>query len=111
MATLNLHFIGASSMEHDALMLLEDVQHLLPGMRSVDCSFIGLELPKPIGTNERLLLDCCEGCTTAARSRSVEMFKGTYYYFIKTDRNTKTDLAVALQTGYDILEPLFRGFD
>jgi splicing suppressor protein 51 len=101
MTTLELHFIGASSMEHDALMLLEDV----------DCSFIGLELPKPIGTNERLTLDRCEDCTTAARSRSVQMFKGAYHYFIKTDRNTKPDLAVALQTGYDILELLFRGFD
>jgi mitochondrial splicing suppressor protein 51 len=99
--TLSLHVIGASSIELEALMLFEEILHLLPGVQSVDCSFAGLELPKPIGTDERLMLDCCERCAKASRTRSIEMFKDSSNDFINIDRYTKPNLAVALQKGHD----------
>jgi mitochondrial splicing suppressor protein 51 len=98
--TLNLHFIGANSVELDALMLFEEFLHLLPALKTVDCSFVGLGLPKPIGTDERLTLHCCDDCTSAGRTRTMDMFKGAYHDFIKSDKCNKPDLAVALQTGH-----------
>lgn len=70
---LNLHLIGASTVELEALMLFEELLHLLPSLKSVDCTFVGIELPTPIGADERLSLDCCEECTRAGRARSIFM--------------------------------------
>jgi splicing suppressor protein 51 len=69
--SLNLHLIGADSVELDALMLFEEILHLLPALKTLDCSFVGLDLPKPIGTDEKLTLDCCDECTRAGRTRSI----------------------------------------
>jgi splicing suppressor protein 51 len=97
---LSLHLIGASSKELEALMLFEEILHLLPAVQELHCSFVGLELPSLIGTEEKLMLDCCEDCTSAGRKRSIDMFKGAYHDFIKTEKYSKPDLAVALQTGH-----------
>lgn len=69
--SLNLHLIGADSVELEALMLFEEILHLLPALKILDCSFVGLDLPKPIGTEEKLMLDCCNDCARAGRTRSI----------------------------------------
>lgn len=69
--SLNLHVIGANSVELGELMLFEEILHLLPALKTLDCSFVGLDLPKPIGTEEKLMLDCCDDCTSAGRTRSI----------------------------------------
>jgi splicing suppressor protein 51 len=97
---LNLHFIGADSTELESLMLFEEMLHLLPALKELHCSFVGLDLPKPVGTDEKLMLDSCEDCTKAGRTRSIDMFKGAYHDFIKTEKYSKPDLAVALQSGH-----------
>jgi len=97
---ITLHLIGAHSRELEALMLFEEILHLLPALKELHCAFVGPGLPKPVGTAEKLVLDCCEDCAKAERVRSIDMFKGTYHDFIKDERYSKPDLAVALQTGH-----------
>jgi splicing suppressor protein 51 len=97
---INLDLIGTDHMELEALMLFEEMMHLLPALKILHCSFVGLELPKPVGTDEKLVLDCCEDCTKAGRTRSIDMFKGAYHDFINIEKYSKPDLAVALQTGH-----------
>ena len=53
-----------------------------------------------VGADEKLTLDCCPDCTTASRTRSIEMFKGTYHSFVQSDKYSKPDLAIALQSGH-----------
>jgi mitochondrial splicing suppressor protein 51 len=71
--SLYLHLIGVSTGELDVLMLFEEVLHLLPAVKSVDCSSVRIERPRPIHNNEWLTLDCCEDCTSAGRTRSIYM--------------------------------------
>ena len=103
METINLHFIGATCKELDALAFFEDMLHLLPSLRELHCSFIGKELPRPEDFG-RVVFDCCETCTTANRTRSMEMWKGVYHDYIKTDKYVKPDLAVAFHSGHSMEE-------
>jgi mitochondrial splicing suppressor protein 51 len=97
---INLHLIGADSKEFEALMLFEEILHLLPALQELHCSFAGLQLPKPERADDKIMLNCCEDCTKAGRTPSIDMFKGAYHDFIKTEKYTTPDLAVALQTGH-----------
>ena len=99
--TIRLHFIGATARELDALMVFEEMLHLLPSLRELHCSFVGMELPRPMDF-ERVVLDCCETCTTAKRTRSMDAWKGTYHGYIKTDKYVKPDLAVAFHSGHSM---------
>ena len=92
----------------------------MPSLATLDYSFVGLELPKPIDSGEKLMLDCCDECTKAGRTRSIYMFvtpssfimiepsvvdfvsrfKGTYHDFVKSAKCTKPDLTIASQSGH-----------
>jgi splicing suppressor protein 51 len=99
-STIKLHLVGATGKELDALMLFEEMLHLLPSLQELHCAFVGLEMPTPQSPSEKLVLDCCPECTKAGRIRSVEMWKGAYHDYIKTDNYSKPDLAVAFHTGH-----------
>jgi splicing suppressor protein 51 len=99
-ATITLHLIGATGKELDALMLFEEMLHLLPSLQKLHCAFVGLEMPTPGNPGEKLVLDCCPDCVKAGRARSMEMWKGAYHDYIKTDPYFKPDLAVAFHTGH-----------
>ena len=101
METINLHLIGATAKELSALAFFEEMLHLLPSLRSLHCSFVGIELPKPEDV-ERVVFDCCDTCTTSKRTRSMEMWKGAYHDYIKTDKYVKPDLAVAFHSGHSM---------
>jgi splicing suppressor protein 51 len=70
-STLNLHLIGADSVELESSMLMEEILHLLPALKTLHCSFVGLDIPKPICFEEKLMLDCCGDCTRAGRTKSI----------------------------------------
>ncbi|KUJ22908.1 uncharacterized protein LY89DRAFT_607800 [Mollisia scopiformis] len=97
---VDLHLIGANAKELDALMLFEELLHLLPCLKEVNCSFVGLELPNPMDAGGRIVLDCCPECTKQKKVRSIEMHKGAYHDFAKSPAYKKPDLAVAFQTGH-----------
>lgn len=99
METINLHIIGATARELSVLALFEELLHLLPSLRELHCSFIGIELPR-LESSKSIVFDCCETCTAAKRTRSLEMWKGVYHDYIKTDKYVKPDLAVAFHTGH-----------
>jgi splicing suppressor protein 51 len=101
--TLTLHIIGATAKELDALMLFEELLHVLPSLKSIHTSFIGLELPSP-EDNEALAslpLDCCEPCIALNRKRSMTMYKGSYIEFMRAHRIFRApDIAVLFHTGH-----------
>jgi splicing suppressor protein 51 len=97
---ITLHLIGATAKELDALMLFEELLHLLPNLRSIHCDFIGLELPRPVDDGT-ITLSCCEACTSLKCTRSMSMFKGSYTEFIRAQQVfKKPDLAVLFHTGH-----------
>ncbi|KAH7363787.1 hypothetical protein BKA65DRAFT_122201 [Rhexocercosporidium sp. MPI-PUGE-AT-0058] len=98
--TISLHLIGATSKELDALMLFEEMFHLLPKLRSLHCVFIGPQLPTPTDGGERVDLDCCPPCTNAGRKRSISMFKGTYHDYVKDSLFIKPNLGVVFHSGH-----------
>jgi splicing suppressor protein 51 len=101
MKTINLHIIGATTPELQSLKIFEEILHLLPSLQELHCSLVGFQLP---GHNGRMLLDCCEACVAAKRRRSVEVWKGAYHDYIKTDMYTKPDLGVAFHSGHTMEE-------
>ena len=100
--------------------MFEEFLHLLLSLTTLDCSFVGLELPKPIGSEKKLMLDCCDECTKAGRTRYIYMyvtpssfimiepsvvdfisrFKGAWHDFVKSAKYAKPDLTIASQSGY-----------
>ncbi|KAG4442322.1 hypothetical protein IFR05_002173 [Cadophora sp. M221] len=98
--SITLHIIGATAKELDALMLFEEMLHLLPELRSLHCSFVGPQLPTPTDGVERIELDCCPPCKNARRARSMSMFKGTYYEYAKDAAFEKPDLGVVFHSGH-----------
>src|SRR5439155_1548716 len=74
---------------------------LLPSVRELHYSLIGIELPCA-KNSRRLEFDCCQTCTTAKRTRSMGAWKGAYHDYIKTTRFVKPDLAVAFHTGHSM---------
>lgn len=98
--TVTLHLIGANAKELDALMLFEEILHLLPSLKEINTVMIGLEIPTQIGTEGKIVLDCCPECMKQKRIRSMEMHKSAYHDFINSPAYLKPDLAVAFQTGH-----------
>lgn len=97
---ITLHLIGADKKELDALMLFEEILHLLPGLKEIHCVFVGIELPSPIDAGGKMVLDCCPECTKMKKIRSLEMCKGAYHDFLKESNYEMPDLGVAFQTGH-----------
>lgn len=100
--TLSLHLIGATAKELDALMLFEELLHLLPNVQNLNCIFIGPNMPRPENSSgERIYLDTCPLCQTKNRTRSMVMFKGTYAEYMRSlDVYRGPDLAVLFHTGH-----------
>lgn len=98
--SLTIHLIGATAKELDALMLFEELLHLLPNLKSIHTQFIGLELPRPVdsGSTE---LDCCEPCQAPKRTRSMGMLKGSYTDYVRSQQVFRApDMAVLFHTGH-----------
>ncbi|KAK0124694.1 hypothetical protein ONS95_009638 [Cadophora gregata] len=98
--SITLHIIGATAKELDALMLFEEILHLLPNLKSLHCSFIGPQLPMPIDGGRKTDLDCCPPCTNAARTRSMSMFKGPYHDYTQDPTFSLPDLGVVFHSGH-----------
>ncbi|PVH76914.1 hypothetical protein DL98DRAFT_574081 [Cadophora sp. DSE1049] len=98
--SITLHLIGATAKELDALMLFEEILHLLPSFKSFHCAFIGPQLPTPVDGGRKMDLDCCPPCTNAKRGRSVSMFKGPYHEYIKDAVFSPPDLGVVFHSGH-----------
>ena len=62
-ALLNLHLLGATSRELHSLMCFEAILHLLPWLRKLHYSFVGIDMPNPIGGTNTMMLGCCPPCT------------------------------------------------
>ena len=100
MQSITLHLIGATAKELDALMLFEEMHHLLPSLKFLHCAFIGPQLPTPVDGGRKMDLDCCPPCTNAIRGRSVSMFKGPYHSYVQDSAFQKPDLGVVFHSGH-----------
>lgn len=100
MQSITLHLIGATAKELDALMLFEEMLHLLPSLKFLHCAFIGPQLPTPVDGGRKMDLDCCPPCTNAIRGRSVSMFKGPYHSYVQDSAFQKPDLGVVFHSGH-----------
>jgi splicing suppressor protein 51 len=103
---LTLHLIGATPKELDALMLFEELLHLLPTLKDLHCVFVGLEMPRPMlnaddsASDGEIDLDSCAPCTAAGRKRSMSMHKTSYHSFSSLPSYNAPELAVAFHTGH-----------
>lgn len=102
--TLKLHFVGAASRELTGLMVYEELLHLLPSLKTLELTFVGIDIPKQaseeVGPRKRMQLECCPPCTSAKRTRSLALYQGVYHDYVKLDGYEKPDLAVAFHSGF-----------
>jgi splicing suppressor protein 51 len=99
--TVKLHFMGAATRELTSLVVFEGLLHLLPSLKQLELTFVGLGLPAKQSTeSDFATLDCCPECTSKGRTRSLRLWKGAYHDYIKKGVYGKPDLAVAFHTGF-----------
>lgn len=101
--SIKLHFIGAASREFVALMVFEELLHLLPALKDLELTFVGFDIPrrpKEESSPGRVKLECCPTCTSRGRTRSMALWRGACHDYLKQDSYDTTDLAVAFHTGF-----------
>jgi splicing suppressor protein 51 len=98
--SINLHLIGADSWELERLMVFEEILHLLPSLKKLHLTLIGLAIPEKSVSEDVLMLGCCLSCSSRDRTRSVFLFRGPYHDFVNTKHYEQPDLAVAFNTGF-----------
>ena len=99
-SSIKLHLIGANEWEIERLMVFEEILHLLPALKKLHLTLVGLEIPRESVSEDILLLDCCPSCSSRDRTRSVFPFRGSYHDFLGTKHYDRPDLAVAFHTGF-----------
>jgi len=98
--TIKFHLICTSSREVTSLMIFEELLHLLPSLESVELTCVGLDVSvKSSGGLTSMKMDCCPKRSSGGRTRSLDLWTGSYHDYIKTDFYQKPDLAVVFHTG------------
>jgi splicing suppressor protein 51 len=104
-SSLLIHIIGASPREFGLSMMLEEILHLFPNLRSIRTAFVGPNTPVNTGKDGKSEVhdfvdqDCCPHCTTEGRKRSVALYRGLYHDFTKIEQYAAPDLAILFQSG------------
>jgi splicing suppressor protein 51 len=98
--SISLHLIGANEREITRLMVFEELLHLLPSLKVLHITLVGLEIPDASADEGSILLECCQSCASTARTRSVMFYRGVYHDFIRTKHYERPDLAVVFQSGF-----------
>jgi splicing suppressor protein 51 len=81
-------------------MVFEEILHLLPSLKKLHLTFIGLEIPEEAVSGDVLMLECCPSCSSGDRTRSIFLFRGPYHDFVGTKHYDQPDLAVAFHSGF-----------
>jgi splicing suppressor protein 51 len=98
--SIKLHVIGASQWEIERLMVFEELLHLLPFLKSLQLTFVGLGFPEGVPAGKTIVLDCCPMCSSQGRTRSVLFSPVAYHALAQTKEYDQPDLAVAFHTGF-----------
>ncbi|EMD89464.1 hypothetical protein COCC4DRAFT_76291 [Bipolaris maydis ATCC 48331] len=99
--SINLHIIGAARTEYSSLLAFEELLHLLPSLKTLQLSFVGLN----VETQTPPTLQCCTMCTKAGRSISIITWRGPYHEYVDTKLYKTPDLAAAFHSGFWVDEP------
>jgi splicing suppressor protein 51 len=103
--TLNLHVIGATSLELRSGVMFEEIMHLLPTLSYLRVCFVGPETPQYTDVEDKpAMLATCPPCSNANRTRSLELYSGAYHDYVTAPNYEIPDLAVAFQTGHSMEE-------
>ncbi|EUC47406.1 hypothetical protein COCMIDRAFT_90255 [Bipolaris oryzae ATCC 44560] len=98
--SINLHIMGAASMESASVTAFEELLHLLPSLKALRLSFVGLN----VETQTPSTLQCCTMCTKAGRSISITTWRGSYHAYVETKFYKTPDLAAAFHSGFSVDE-------
>lgn len=88
-------------------MIFEEILHLLPTLKKLRLTFIGIEVPNVSKSKDDvgpIELECCPVCTASGRIRSLQCWKGEYHEYFKEPDYKAPDLAVAFHSGFSQLE-------
>ncbi|CAG8976286.1 hypothetical protein HYALB_00011771 [Hymenoscyphus albidus] len=107
-SSINLHIIGAAGAEFSSLPAFEELLHLLPSLKPLQLSFVGLNVmegPRD-GTKTRNIhkLQCCTMCTKMGRSISITTWRGQYHAYVDTEGYKTPDLTAAFHSVFAIDE-------
>jgi splicing suppressor protein 51 len=98
--SIDLHLLGANPWELERLMVFEEILHLLPSLKKLHLTLIGLDIPEESVSENVLTLGCCPSCSSQGRTRSLLLFRGPYHGFVEAKQYQPPDLAVAFHTGF-----------
>lgn len=98
--SLKIHLIGVDPWELERMMVFEEILHLLPTLKHLHLTLVGLDIPKEAVSEDVLILKCCPPCTSMNRQRSISLFRSPYHDFITTKYYELPELAIAFQSGF-----------
>jgi splicing suppressor protein 51 len=106
--SLNVDIIGASGAQSASVSAFEEVLHLLPSLKTLQISFVGLnvlDVPNSnIEAQTQYAFQCCTMCTHMGRSISISVWRGPYHKYIDTIPYRSPDLAAAFHSGFSVDE-------
>jgi mitochondrial splicing suppressor protein 51 len=75
---LRIDLIGATGRELYAMMMFEEILHLLPSLKKLHCSFVGPEVPinTEVKGDKDVVRECCPNCIASKRTRSANVWSG-----------------------------------
>ncbi|KAF2441972.1 hypothetical protein P171DRAFT_364382, partial [Karstenula rhodostoma CBS 690.94] len=106
--SINLHIIGTAGAEYASIPAFEELLHLLPSLKALRLSFVGLNVSKDLEgdteTQKPYTLQCCTTCTNMGRSISITNWRGPYHAYVDTKFYKTPDLAAAFHSGFSVDE-------
>jgi splicing suppressor protein 51 len=100
---LNIHLVGATGRELVAMGNFEEINHLVPAIRSLHITAVGPGLMAGEGGSPyipKTKVECCPGCKADRRTRSIAVFQGLYHDFAERSEFEKPDLVVLFNSGW-----------
>lgn len=106
--SINIHIIGAAGAEFASVPAFEELLHLLPSLKTLQISFVGLNVDEDLKDDHKTpnlhTIQCCTMCTSMGRSIRMTSWRGSYHAYVETEFYKTPDLAAAFHSGFSVDE-------
>lgn len=98
--SISLHLLGADPWELEHMPVFEEILHLLPSLKRLELTLVGLDIPEEGVSESAVMIQCCPSCSSRGRTRPMSLFRSPYHESVDSEHYEQLDLAVAFHSGF-----------